>query len=207
MPFAARYVRIPLLFFLFCGMSGVADAEVVARKSFSYFDIKGNTADELDAALNARGPTIGASSRHPGATRIRFGGAATYIENNGRCSIGGARVTVSIEIILPRWRDRRHASRQLSMVWDALAADIKRHEQRHAEIARDSARAMEKRLLQLPSAVNCDVLQERVNDESTREISRHDADQAHFDVIEAANFQDRMQRLLKYHNPPKNAKN
>lgn len=105
MPTASRFACLPLAVLLSCGVLRSAEAEVVAHKSFSYFDISGDTADELDEALNAGGPAaMGASSRHPGATRIRFGGQATYVESGGRCHIGGARVTVDIVVILPRWR-------------------------------------------------------------------------------------------------------
>ncbi len=208
MPFASRFGHAALLFLLLFGICSPAAARVVSGKSVSYFDIKGNTADELDAALNARGPsTMGASSHHPGATRIRFGGEATYVERDGRCYIGGARVTVNVDIILPRWRDRRHASKELSMVWDTLAADIKRHEERHAEIAREHAQAMEKAILRLPPASDCDALQDRVDAESARAIEEHDRDQARFDMIEAANFQNRMQRLMQYHNSRRSTKN
>jgi predicted secreted Zn-dependent protease len=208
MPLTFRHACFLLTVFLVCGMSAAASAEVVAQKSFSYFDISGNTADELDAALNARGPTtIGASSRHPGATRIRFGGQAIYVEKDGRCHIGGVKVTVDTQIILPRWRDRSHASKRLSMVWDTLSADIRRHEQRHAEIARQHARMTENAILRLPSEPNCDLLQERVNIESARNIEQHDNDQARFDMIEATNFQNRIQRLMNYRSVPKNAEN
>lgn len=180
-------------------MPRIADAEVIARKSISYFDIKGSSADELDAALNERGPlAMGSSSHHPGATRIRFGGNATYSEANGRCYISGVKVTVDTEIILPRWRDRRHASKQLSLIWDTLSGDIRRHEDRHVEIARQHARQMERAILSLPSASSCDALQEQANEVTARETDRHDADQARFDRIEAINFQNRIQRLLYY---------
>ncbi|AYG68203.1 MULTISPECIES: DUF922 domain-containing protein [unclassified Rhizobium] len=199
MPLAFHKISISCALLLAFCMPDVADAEVIARKSISYFDIKGSTADELDAALNQRGPlAMGSSSHHPGATRIRFGGSATYSEANGRCHISSVKVTVDTEIILPRWRDRRHASKQLSTIWDTLAADIRRHEDRHVDIARQHARQMERQILSLPSASNCDALQEKANDVTTRETERHDADQGRFDRIEAINFQNRIQRLLYY---------
>lgn len=207
MLFASPTARAALAALLLFGTCGSATAKVVYGKSVSYFDIEGNTADDLDAALNARGPTtMGASSRHPGATRIRFGGQATYVEKNGRCYIGGARVTVNVEIILPRWRDRSHADKQLSMVWDTLSADMRRHEERHAEIAREHAHAMEKAIINLPPAPDCDALQARVDAESARSIEEHDRDQARFDMIEAANFQNRIQRLMSYHKKLKGRK-
>lgn len=199
MPLASHKFSISCALLLAFCLPGVADAEVIARKSISYFDIKGNTADELDAALNERGPlAMGSSSHHPGATKIRFGGNATYSEANGRCRISSVKVTVDTEIILPRWRDRRHASKQLSLIWDTLAADIRRHEDRHVEIARQHARRMEQQILSLPAASDCDALQEKANEVTTRETERHDADQARFDRIEAINFTNRIQRLLYY---------
>ena len=147
MPLALRYMRLPIAFFVIAFFCGTAAAEVIATKSYSYFDIKGKTADELDDELSRRGPTAnGSSARHPGATKIRFGGEATYIQDNGRCRVGNVKVTVHTQIIMPRWRNRKGASRELSMIWDALSSDIKRHEERHAEIARTQARAMEREL-------------------------------------------------------------
>jgi predicted secreted Zn-dependent protease len=198
MPSASRIACHLLAVFLSCGTWHNAAAEVIAQKSFSYFDISGNTADELDQALNARGPTaMGASSRHPGATRIRFGGQATYVESGGRCHIGGAKVTVDTQIILPRWRERRHAQAQLSAVWDRLSADIRRHEERHAAIAKLHAAMMEKAILALRPEATCDLLQEKVSVESERAIALHDQDQERFDRMEAASFQNRMQSLAQ----------
>lgn len=174
-----------------------ASAEVVATKSYSYFDIRGKTADELDQQLSTRGPTAnGSSARHPGATKIRFGGEATYVQHNARCKVGSAKVTVHTQIILPRWRNRKGATKDLSMIWDALSSDIKRHEERHAEIARTQARAMERGILALPAQRNCEAMQELVSEESTRGIDEHDRLQARFDKVEAVNFQNRMMRLL-----------
>ncbi len=178
-------------------MTTPAMAAVVATKSYSYFDIKGKTADELDEQLSIRGPTAsGSSARHPGATKIRFGGDATYMQDGGRCRVSSARVTVHTQIILPRWTNRRGASKQLSMIWDTLSSDIKRHEERHAEIARGQARVMEKRILALPSQPSCGRMQELVTEVSTRGIEEHDRLQARFDEVEAVNFQKRMLRLL-----------
>lgn len=199
MPLALRYMPLPFAFSIALSLCSPALAEVVATKSYSYFDIKGNTADQLDLELSRRGPTAnGSSARHPGATKIRFGGEATYVQDNGRCRVGNAKVTVHTQIILPRWTNRKGASKELSMIWDALSSDIKRHEERHAEIARTSARSMERTLESLPPQRNCEAMQNVVSDESSRGIEAHDREQARFDKVEAVNFQNRMMRLLNY---------
>lgn len=197
MPSALRYMLLPLAFSMGISAAGPSFAAVVATKSYSYFSIKGKTADELDSQLSTRGPTAnGSSSRHPGATKIRFGGDATYVESGGKCRVGSAKVTVHTQIILPRWTDRRGASKQLSMIWDALSSDIKRHEERHAEIARVQARVMERQILALPAQRSCELMQEKVSEVSVRGIDEHDRLQARFDRVEAVNFQNRMMRLL-----------
>ena len=190
----------PLLgFLLFSAIAAPAAAETVISKSISYFTITGSTAEELDAALNRHGP-LGKSTgtRHPGITRIKFGGAVTYLEQDGRCSVSAAKVTLSTQLVLPRWKYRKKASKQLSMIWDTLAADIKRHEERHAEIARSHARDMEQRFLAVRSNRSCAVVQAAVAAASQAAIEDHNRDQARFDRNEAASFETRMRRLLNF---------
>ena len=168
-------------------------------KRYSYFSITGRTAEDLDSELSRRGPVTGGTGfRHPGATEIKFGGDITYHESEGRCSIGDVNVTLSTHIILPRWKNRKRADGSLAVIWDTLSADIKRHEERHAEIARQHARTLELALLALPSTRNCAVLERQVGETSRRIIDAHDADQLRFDMVEAKNFEARMMRLLKH---------
>jgi predicted secreted Zn-dependent protease len=197
MPYVSGYMRLVLTLSMTLALCGQATAEVIATKTYTYFDIRGRTAGQLDEELSRRGPTAsGSSSRHPGATKIRFSGEATYVHRNGRCQLASAKVVVHTQIILPRWRNRRGASQELSVVWDALSSDIKRHEERHAEIARTQARTMERRIRSLPSQRTCEAMQEMVAEESSRGIEVHDRLQAQFDRVEAVNFEIRMMRLL-----------
>lgn len=173
-------------------------AETIVHKRTTYFSIGGSTAEELDRELSRRGPlTQTTGSRHPGATRIKFDGELTYVEKDGRCRIGKAKVVVDTHLILPRWKNRKKANRELGMIWDALSSDIKRHEERHAEIARQHARKLEKALKALSATSNCERLQERVQTLSDRAIEAHDADQIRFDRIESINFERRLIRILE----------
>ena len=137
-------------------------------------------------------------NRHPGATQIRFGGDLTYVRKGERCAIEDARVTLDTKIILPRWKNRKRATKELGFIWDALSADIKRHEERHAEIARQYARDLERALKRLPAQDNCDKMQDKVADVTDRITLAHDEAQMKFDRIEAKNFQNRMARILRY---------
>jgi predicted secreted Zn-dependent protease len=184
---------------LLCVIPATAHAEPVITKTYSYFRIGGRTAEDLDRELERRGPvTHTTGHRHPGATEIKFGGEVTYIERGGRCSVGGAKVTLRTNIILPRWSNQRRAEKELRFIWETLSADIKRHEERHAEIARNYARRLERELLDLPSRRSCDDVEALVSDLTKRTLAEHDKQQVRFDQVEAKNFDARMTRLLKY---------
>ncbi|MDQ0421453.1 putative secreted Zn-dependent protease [Peteryoungia aggregata LMG 23059] len=197
----SRRLRVALVLAVLTGLSLPlsASADVVVRKSIIYFQIGGRTAAELDTELSRKGPFTQASgSRHPGATQIRFGGDLTYTRRGSRCTIEDVRVTVETKLILPRWKNRKRASEEMALLWDALSADIKRHEERHAEIARQHARLLEQRLLKLRPEHDCETLQDRVGAVTDDVTIAHDEAQMRFDRVEARNFQDRMLRILRY---------
>ncbi|HVK90817.1 MAG TPA: DUF922 domain-containing protein [Mycoplana sp.] len=199
MPAIAKSLQPILLLLLLTAVSTPAVGETVTSKTFSYFSVGGRTAAELDEELNRRGPKMkNTGSRHPGATKIRFGGSVTYVRRGAKCYVGDARVTVSTNIILPRWKYRRNATKSLGLVWDTLSSDIKRHEERHAEIARNHARDLERRLKALRPDRDCARLQAQVDRVTAAAVEAHDKDQARFDRVESSNFNQRMLRLLTY---------
>ncbi|WP_409529987.1 DUF922 domain-containing Zn-dependent protease [Shinella zoogloeoides] len=191
--------RLMALAALACLALQPARAETITSKSFAYFSVGGRTAAELDEELSKHGPVMKHSgSRHPGATRIKWGGSVTYVRRGDRCTVGDAKVTLSTQIILPRWKNRKLATPSLALIWDTLSADIRRHEERHAEIARNHARDLERTLKRLPPEASCERMQARVDRVTADAVARHDADQARFDRIESKNFNDRMMRLLTH---------
>lgn len=192
----------------FLTQPSLGDAETIVRKSISYFQIGGTTAEDLDRELARRGPSTQATgSRHPGATQIKFGGELSYVRSGGRCRVGEIKVTLNTRIILPSWKNRKRAKGDLALIWDALSGDIKRHEERHAEISRQYAKKLESALKALRPQKNCETMQAKVADATAKVIETHDKAQMDFDRVEAVNFENRMIRILEYRakrNTPKN---
>jgi predicted secreted Zn-dependent protease len=199
MLFMRRVHRIFGVAFLLCVVPATVSAEPAITKTYSYFRVGGRTAEDLDRDLDQRGPlTRTTGHRHPGATEIKFGGDVTYVDKNGRCRVGNTRVTLRTHIILPRWSNRNRATTDLGFIWDTLSMDIKRHEERHAEIARNHARQLERALRALPPERSCSVLEKHVSEITKRLLEEHDREQARFDQVEATNFDSRLMRLLQY---------
>ncbi|MBW3098061.1 DUF922 domain-containing Zn-dependent protease [Pseudohoeflea coraliihabitans] len=195
-----RLARPALAALLILAPAPASHGEVLISKSYQYFSIGGRTAMELDEELARRGPsTSNTNTRHPGATQMTFKGTVNYKSTEGgRCRIDSADISLHTKLILPRWRNRKGASPDLVTIWDVLSRDIKRHEERHAEIARQYARKLEKGLMDLPPLKECSAMEAAANKLSDKILDRHDRAQARFDRAEAASFSRRMARMLRF---------
>jgi len=196
-------MRTRLLVYVLCitaSLISFGHAETVFSKSYQYFRISGSTAADLDAELSRRGPKAsGSELRHPGATQMKFSGSYKYQElRNGRCKVRSANIKLHTKLILPRWSNRGGATQDVALIWDTLSRDIKRHEERHAEIARQYARKLEKSLIALYPRKSCDEMEAIANKESEKILAQHDKAQQNFDRTESASFDRRMNRMLRF---------
>ncbi|MAY63024.1 MAG: peptidase [Rhizobiales bacterium] len=175
-------------------------AETLISKSYQYFNIGGRTAGDLDRELSRNGPQAsGTEMRHPGATQMKFSGTISYQQlSGGRCKVKSAQIKLHTKLILPRWTNRRRADHDVALIWDTLSRDIKRHEERHAEIARQYARKLEKALVGLYPRRSCKAMEAAANKESDKVLKKHDKAQMAFDRAESASFERRMTRMLQF---------
>jgi predicted secreted Zn-dependent protease len=180
------------------GMVMPSEAASIDKK-YSYFNIYGKSAEDLDREIAKRGPKLKLTgTRHPGATSMNFG-LKTKISNDGiYCKLERAYVTLDLKVTLPRWKNRPRASEDMAIMWDTLSSDIKRHEERHALIARSYAIDLERALESLPRDRDCKRLQAKAESVSDKLLSAHAQAQADFDRVESINFEARVARLLEY---------
>lgn len=191
--------RILLVLLLLSSAAVPQAGAATLSKSYSYFSIGGLTLPEIERQLEKRGPKLKSTGqRHPGATNMAFTTQVDYADSGTHCRIADARVLVKAEVILPRWRMYRRAEKEVRLIWDTLARDIKRHEESHLSIAKNHARRLEDRLKALPRRRSCAVLAAEVEKTTARVLAEHDAAQEHFDRVESINFESRFLRLLRY---------
>ncbi|MBC7283038.1 DUF922 domain-containing protein [Hoeflea sp.] len=221
-----RALRPAVTALLLCLAPSPGAADPLITKTYAYFSVSGSTGAELERELSSLGPMLSdTGTRHAGATRIKLGGSVEYektVSSNcpdckepqasggslpdllglgprrSGCRVLDAKVTLETQLTLPRWRDRKKASREMVLIWDVLSADIKRHEERHAEMARQYARKLEKALEDLRPERTCETLQTRVDAVTKKIVDKHAADQVRFDRAEAASFERRMTRMLGF---------
>lgn len=184
---------------LICACMAVPAGAANLVKTYAYYTIHGRTLDDIQHELSRRGPTVKTTGlRHPGATRMAFNTRIGYADQPGSCRIVSAVVTVKARVILPRWRQRGRTDRDVRIFWDTLAADIKRHEERHVEIAKNHGRQLEQALLAIDRQDNCKDAAAKAKDVTARILAGHDRAQVQFDKVEGINFESRILRLLHY---------
>lgn len=168
-------------------------------KTYSYFSIGGRSLEQIQSELSKRGPSVKSTGmRHPGATRMAFTSRIGYAEQDRSCSIVSAVVTVKTHVILPRWKPRGKVSPDVRLFWNTLAADIKRHEDRHVEIAKDYGRRLESALKNVEREDTCKIVAAKAKEVTAKILAQHDQAQIAFDRVEMVNFESRIIRLMRY---------
>ena len=189
----------PLLCALMLALVATPATAANLVKTYSYFSVGGRTLDDIQKQLSRNGPEVKSTgSRHPGATQMAFTTRISYAQSAESCRIADAAVTVKVKVILPEWRRPRKADPDVRLFWDTLSADIKRHEERHVEIAKNHARLLEDALKASPAQKTCEQAKAKAASIQAAELARHDQDQVRFDRVEGANFESRILRLMRY---------
>ncbi|MER9327455.1 DUF922 domain-containing protein [Mesorhizobium sp. M0488] len=192
-------MKTPLLCALLLAAASLPAGAANLVKTYSYFAVGGRTLDDIEAQLSKHGPQVKSTgSRHPGATQMAFTTRISYAGQSGSCRIADAVVTLKVKVILPQWRRPRKADADVRLFWDTLSADIKRHEERHVEIAKNHARDLEDALKATYPQKDCDAAKANAAEITAAVLARHDRAQLRFDRVESVNFESRILRLLRY---------
>lgn len=189
----------PLLSALMLVLAATPAGAANLVKTYSYFAVTGRTLDDIEKQLTKNGPEVKSTgSRHPGATQMAFTTRVSYAQTANSCRIANAQVTVKVKVILPEWRRPRKADPDVRLFWDTLSADIKRHEERHVEIAKNHARELEDALKATYPQKTCEAVKAKAAEISSAILAEHDRAQVQFDRVESVNFESRIIRLLRY---------
>lgn len=193
------YFRLFLvLFFSILSASGAQASKIY--RTIHYYNISGKTARDLDKALRAKGPYVKSTgANHPGATTITFLPDVRLKQIGKYCHVTRANFNIRAQMQLPKWRQRATTHDPiLAVLWDTLSRDIKNHEESHAVIARSYATKMELAIRKVPVRRDCVKMGLDVAQVVAKILKEHDDEQAHFDLVEGLNFNNRLSRLMKY---------
>lgn len=99
------------------------------------YNVSGANADELIASMEANGPGDGAW----GSYENRWGASGPVEVTNGKYRFTAINVTYSYSITMPNWPGYRDASACRKRHWDAMYVNLKKHEDKHIDMAKNVA--------------------------------------------------------------------
>jgi predicted secreted Zn-dependent protease len=123
---------------------------------FKYYDIKAGTAAEIRAEISKLGPSSN-GVRHQAETKTSITwrplvGSAP----GGKCIVTGINLTMTIEIVFPRWVNEVGAPQSLSDSWRNFLRGLLMHEHGHKQISIENAEELRKLVKGATPQANCD---------------------------------------------------
>jgi predicted secreted Zn-dependent protease len=150
--------------------------------STGYYEVSGRTGKELDRSIARNAPMRGHAFAATQLTIIPVS-VMTGEDENG-CRVTSAKFKVDAKITMPRWTNRKGASKNLQDGFDMFADYARLHEEIHVKIGEAAAREMERSVMALQPQKTCELLEakaKRVIEDVQRE---HHKAQLAFDAAE-----------------------
>lgn len=117
-----------------------------ASPSYTYYDIKGQSARELSEAMDRFGPLGKDGKRYHGHTEWKITWEYTFTETDASCHLDSFHVAYEVTITIPRWLGYDRSSRHLKANWDKYLAALLTHENGHKDIGWLAAEAIKKEI-------------------------------------------------------------
>lgn len=139
---------------------------VSSTREEKYYQITGNTEQELRGQLDKLGPLdkeLG--KRFDARTDWFIKWHYYYIESSSECKIDQTRVDVSLDITFtyPQWNPSSDASQALADKWNTYTKNLAIHEEGHASLADEGAQSIYETIMDMPSSPTCDELGKATN--------------------------------------------
>jgi len=139
------------------------DASAAPDLAVTYYDVPGNSLQELRQSLNTLGPVGKDGKRHHGQVDWHVGWRFNYLPRGTGCRIDALRMEVKATMLLPRWTGVDTAPAVLQQEWTRYSQALRVHEDGHAARATQASEEIQRRFAAVGGAMNCTRLNEELN--------------------------------------------
>ena len=157
-----RFVRLCLFFHVAFLIPFASYAEPMLNMTYHFYEVSGTNTFDLNRELIQKSPVRYNGKVLHGDTQWKIGYDYECKHKNGYWYVDRVVTTVDIQFTLPKWKDYRRAHRNEQKKWDAYYRALLKHETGHKDIAINSARSIEDRLLNMERVTDRADLERRV---------------------------------------------
>ena len=156
--------------------------------TLDYYQVGGTTLKQIDQEIKDKGPKINGTKHAVAVANIKMTPDVYFLPTPQGCTVRRARIKVRATVILPRWKNRKNASKKLGQTWDNLDRYTRLHEATHVAIADKHARRMEKDLEAISIRRSCEEAGKLAKKVIAKAMKKHEREQTKFDSSEKKRF-------------------
>jgi predicted secreted Zn-dependent protease len=154
------------------------------QMSVAYYEISGQSFDEIDQQIAVHGPSVLGVGRALAATNVRMIPDFHFEHDGTACRPAEIRVSVQAHVTLPKLASQETLRAELSKAWDNLEQYTRLHEYVHVSIADSHALIAEEAIRALPPKPTCTELRAAANGLFKEKMAAHQIEQLRFDQEE-----------------------
>ena len=160
-----------------------ASAEPEVHVDHEYYEIRGETAEQLRQAMNAQGTVWENGKSYDAFTSWNV--TWTFERRTGKegCYVDSVKTVVRVIHRFPKWKDRFFASNDLQEKWGTYMKALKEHEDGHKDIAVGAAREIEWALAGLDASPNCEEIRIRANALARGILRKYEEQESAYDAL------------------------
>ena len=136
--------------------------QVQANVSTQFYAVRGVTSEAIFAEMGSTGLMDDDGSKAIGLTSAGMSYSRTPKPSLGSCAVALMTIKLDVVVTLPQHENPAALPPSILRRWEALAAGVAAHEQRHVEIAEAGASALAEQMEALPYAPSCAALDEHI---------------------------------------------
>jgi predicted secreted Zn-dependent protease len=174
-----KYLFYFLFLFLIFGSTSLAESEIPVTESNTYYDIHGNTLEQLMSEMHHKGGrTFGAAW-----TDWRVYWMADRAQTPQGFVVTKSNTKLTITYLYPRWGDESKAPAELRKKWDAYCKAVIIHEKGHGAIAMEAAREVDKAVMAVKPEKYAQSLEGRVSVAGNKVLKKYIEKEAEYDKV------------------------
>ena len=154
-----EHQRITRLLLIFCLLPTATFAEPETRINNVYYQVDGNTAEDIWADIMAKTPVKGNDKQHVAYTRWNVHWKFWWYDNGSSCEIDKVTTKLDVTYTLPRLKQSASIPQSVTAHWEKYYAALLDHEHGHKALGVKAAIEIENQLLNMGPRRNCEQLE------------------------------------------------